>query len=71
MVIFGIQHFMYLAFIATQIPAWIPGHVFGVYLTGTGFIAAGVAIITGVFSRLASTLLGIMFLLWVLLLRAP
>jgi uncharacterized membrane protein YphA (DoxX/SURF4 family) len=71
MVIFGIQHFMYLTFIATLIPAWIPGHLFWVYLTGTGFIAAGVTIITGVLARLGSTSLGIMFLLWVLLLHAP
>lgn len=69
MIIFGIQHFMYLAFIATLIPAWIPGHLFWVYLTGTGFIAAGVSIMVGKYARLGSTLLGVMFLLWVLLLH--
>jgi len=71
MIIFGIQHFMYLAFIATLIPAWIPGHLFWVYLTGTGFIAAGVSILIGKYARLGSTLLGIMFLLWVLVLHGP
>ncbi|HXN51738.1 MAG TPA: hypothetical protein VN943_07350 [Candidatus Acidoferrum sp.] len=71
MIVFGAQHFMYAAFIATLIPAWIPLHLFWVYFTGTGFIAAGLSIATGILAPLASTCLGIMFLLWFLLLHAP
>ena len=33
LVIFGAQHFRYAQFIATLIPAWIPGHLFWVYFT--------------------------------------
>ena len=40
MIVFGAQHFMYAAFIATLIPAWIPFHLFWVYFTGAGFIVA-------------------------------
>jgi uncharacterized membrane protein YphA (DoxX/SURF4 family) len=71
MVIFGAQHFMYAGFIATLIPAWIPLHLFWVYLTGTGMIVAGFCIATGLLASLASMGLGLMFLLWFLLLHAP
>jgi uncharacterized membrane protein YphA (DoxX/SURF4 family) len=71
MIVFGAQHFMYAAFIATLIPAWIPVHLFWVYLTGTGMIVAGLSIATGILAPLASIGLGIMFLLWFLLLHTP
>lgn len=71
LVIFGAQHFMYAQFIATLIPAWIPGHLFWVYFTGIGFIAAALAIVTGILAGLGATLLGVMFLLWVLVLHTP
>jgi uncharacterized membrane protein YphA (DoxX/SURF4 family) len=71
MIVFGAQHFMYAGFIATLIPAWIPVHLFWVYLTGTGMIVAGLSIATGILAPLASIGLGTMFLLWFLLLHAP
>jgi uncharacterized membrane protein len=71
MVIFGVQHFMYADFIATLIPAWMPARLFLAYFTGCAFIAAGVAIAVKKEARLASALLGGMFLLWVILLHAP
>jgi uncharacterized membrane protein YphA (DoxX/SURF4 family) len=71
MIVFGAQHFMYAAFIATLIPGWIPFHLFWVYFTGTGFIVAGLSIATGILARLASMGLGLMFLLWFLFLHAP
>jgi uncharacterized membrane protein YphA (DoxX/SURF4 family) len=71
MIVFGAQHFMYAGFIATLIPAWIPVHLFWVYLTGTGMIVAGLSIATGILAPLASMGLGLMFLFWFLLLHAP
>jgi uncharacterized membrane protein YphA (DoxX/SURF4 family) len=71
MVVFGAQHFRYAGFIATLIPAWIPVHLFWVYLTGTGMIVAGFGIATCILASLASLGLGVMFLLWFLLLHAP
>ncbi|HWW18916.1 MAG TPA: hypothetical protein VNY81_09860 [Candidatus Saccharimonadales bacterium] len=71
MIVFGAQHFMYAAYIATLVPAWIPFHLFWVYFTGTGFIAAGLCIATGIFAPPASMALGTMFLLWFLVLHAP
>jgi uncharacterized membrane protein len=71
MVIFGVQHFQYAPFIAALIPAWIPGHLFWVYFTGIGFIAAAVAISIKILGRTAAIFLGLMFLLWFLVLHMP
>jgi len=71
MIIFGIQHFQYASYIAFLIPKWMPVHLFLAYATGVAFIAAGLAIATHIFSRLASFLLGLMFFLWVVTLHAP
>jgi uncharacterized membrane protein YphA (DoxX/SURF4 family) len=70
-IVFGITHFLVLQFIASLVPAWIPGGLFWAYLTGAGFIAAGISIGTGFMARRGAFWLGIMFLLWFLLLHAP
>ena len=51
MIVFGAQHFMYASFIAFLIPAWIPGHLFWAYFTGTAFIAAGLSIAAKISAR--------------------
>jgi uncharacterized membrane protein len=71
MLIFGVQHFMYAAYIATLIPAWMPAHLFLTYFTGVAFMAAAIAIATRIQARLGAGLLGLMFLLWTILLHAP
>jgi len=71
LVVFGVQHLMYGAFVATLVPAWIPGHLFWAYFVGVAFLAAALAIVTGRIAALAATLLGSMFFLWVVTLHAP
>lgn len=71
MVIFGIDHFLLLRFIASLVPAWLPGKMFWAYFTGAAFVAAGVAITLNWMARVAGTLLGILFLLMFLSLHAP
>ena len=71
LVVFGVQHLMYGAFVATLIPAWIPGRLFWAYFVGVAFFAAALAIVTGRIASLAATLLGTMFFLWVVMLHAP
>jgi uncharacterized membrane protein len=53
---FGLAHFIYVDATTVLIPAWLPWHTALAYLTGTAFIAAGVAISVGVFGPLAATL---------------
>jgi uncharacterized membrane protein len=71
MIVFGIDHFVVLRFIATLIPSWIPFALFWSAFTGAAFIAAGVSIITRWRIRLASAMLGLMFFLWVVVVHAP
>ncbi len=71
MIVFAIQHFIYARFIATLIPAWIPGHLFWAYFVGVSFVGAALAIAAKVQAKLAAVLLGTMFLLWVLVLHLP
>jgi uncharacterized membrane protein YphA (DoxX/SURF4 family) len=71
MLIFGVDQLESPRFIATEIPTWIPAPLFFAYLTGIGFIAAGLAIATKIQARLAAAMLGLMFFLWVLILHAP
>lgn len=71
MAVFGTEHFTNTADIANLVPRWIPGHIFWVYLVGVAFICAGLSLVTLVQARLAATLLGSTFLLFVLLMDLP
>jgi len=70
-IVFGIDHFLHVAFVASLVPSWIPGHLFWTRFAGTALIAAGVAMIVRVKARLAATMLGTMLLTWVLILHIP
>jgi uncharacterized membrane protein YphA (DoxX/SURF4 family) len=69
--IFGLSHWAYAQFTADMIPAFIPAHLFLAYLTGTGHIAAGVALLTNVFARVAALAFATMVSSFVLLLHLP
>jgi uncharacterized membrane protein YphA (DoxX/SURF4 family) len=69
--VFGVQHFLYAAYIATLVPSWIPWHLFWTYLVGVAFLSAGLAITTGIVARPAAIMLSAMFFLWVVLLHGP
>jgi uncharacterized membrane protein len=70
-VVFGIDHFLVLDFIASLVPAWLPWHLFWAYFTGTAFIAAGISIAIQWMDEMAAFLLGTMFALWFLILHFP
>ncbi len=62
----------YIDFTATMVPAWIPpSQVFWAWATGAGHLAADIALVTGLHSRLAATCLAAMMGSSVLLLHLP
>ena len=71
LVAFGFLHAMYAAYVATLVPAWIPGHLFWAYAVGVAFVLAGLAITANIQARLAATMLGLMFASWVVVLHLP
>jgi uncharacterized membrane protein YphA (DoxX/SURF4 family) len=70
-VVFGIEHFVYPAFVATLVPAWIPGHLFWTYFAGVALIAGGIGMMVKSTTRIASLMVGIMIFLWLLMLHIP
>lgn len=70
-IVFGVSHFLYIGYVKSVLPAWLPWHTFWGYGTGVAHLAAGVALVTRVRARLAAVLLGVMFGSWVLILHLP
>ena len=71
-VIWGGAHFIYMDMTAPLVPKWLPpGQVFWGYVTGVLFIAAGLAILTGIQARLAAILLTVMVASFGLLANGP
>jgi uncharacterized membrane protein YphA (DoxX/SURF4 family) len=70
--VFGGAHFIYMNLTAPLVPKWLPpSQEFWGYVTGVGFVAAGVAILTGVQARLAAILLTAMLASFALLVHEP
>ena len=63
-VVYGAAHFAYATYTAAMVPAWLPGRMGFVYLTGAGHVAAGLGLIVGFRPRLAATLEAIMISLF-------
>jgi hypothetical protein len=70
-VIFGIDHFFIIPFIASLVPIFIPWKFFWAWFTGIAMTAAGISMAIRWMADWAGTLLGIMFLSWVLTLHGP
>jgi hypothetical protein len=70
--VFGGAHFVYMNLTAPLVPKWLPPtQEFWGYATGVGFVAAGVAILSGVQARLAAILVTAMLASFALLVHEP
>jgi len=71
-ILWGGAHFVYMNLTAPIIPKWLPpSQLFWGYTTGICFIAAGLAILTGIKARLAAILLTAMIGTFTLLVHIP
>jgi uncharacterized membrane protein len=62
--VFGAMHLMMADNMAGLVPAYVPGGVIWVYLTGVALVAASLAIMVGKMAKLASFLLGVLMLVF-------
>lgn len=72
LVITGIQHFLFTAFVASLIPGWFPGDaVFWTYFAGVALIAGGIGLFIPATAPLAALLSGLMIFSWFWIVHLP
>jgi uncharacterized membrane protein len=68
---FGAEHLAQPRTIMQVVPPWMPGRLFWTYFVGVALVAAAVSIVLRKCVRWSGTLLGVMFLLFVLMVHTP
>lgn len=69
--VFSADHFMTPLDIMQMVPVWVPGRLFWTYFVGCALLAAAISLVATKFVRLSTTLLGVMFFLFVLMMDLP
>jgi uncharacterized membrane protein len=68
---FAPEHFHGPEFVQSTVPSWMPARLFWTYLVGCALLAAATSLTLRKFVRLSSTLLGLMFFLFVCMIYLP
>lgn len=69
--IMGLMHLAYAKGMAAAVPAFIPGGVLWIYITGLGLIAAGGSFIINMYTKWAGICLAGMLLIFILTIHIP
>jgi hypothetical protein len=69
--VFGILHYVSMAFVVSVIPQWISWKEFWAWFVMAGFLAAGISILIQRQVRLSSLLVSLMFLCFICLMHIP
>jgi uncharacterized membrane protein len=69
--VFGGEHMASAGFMKDMVPTWIPAHIFWIYFVGLAQFAAALSIIFRKRVELSASLLGFMFLTFVLTMHLP
>ena len=69
--VFSADHFTTPHDIAQMVPDWVPWHLFWAYFVGCALLATATTLVAMKFARLSTTLLGVMFFLFVAMMDVP
>jgi uncharacterized membrane protein len=69
--VFATEHFGSAKFLQNGVPPWVPAHLFWACFVGCALLAAATSLTARKFVRLSSTLLGLMFFLFVCMIHLP
>ena len=68
---FGVNHFMHASAMSGGVPAYLPGGVIWIYITGAALVLAAIAILINYQSKLAGYLLALLLLIFVGTIHVP
>jgi hypothetical protein len=69
--VFATEHFRGARFIQNMVPSWMPAHLFWAYFVGCALLKAATSLTVRKLVRWSSTLLGLMFVLFVCMIHIP
>ncbi len=69
--VFGAEHLAGAQFIMPLVPAWMPGRLFWTYFVGCALLAAAISMVAMKYVRLSASLLGLMFVVFILSIHLP
>ncbi len=70
-IVFGVMHIMAANNMAGMVPAWLPGGVIWIYLTGLANILVGVGIAANKMMPLAGNLAALLMTVYIVVIHAP